>query len=341
MATKELRLPPRESIPFDRHPLNTRRYTVPTPMILALVAIISAWIKNGITGAYIEGDPRRGKTKARRLICVLLQKIFPRLPVFSMIARLYVHPSERVFFGDLLRAFKHSLYSEGTAAQRRDRLVEGIVNAAQSAGQEKVVLLIDQAHRLMELHYDWLVDLHDELSERGIELFVFLFGQKELSTIAEELKRAGKTQILGRFLVDHVQFFGIRTKKDLKLCLTCYDESCRFPEDTDWTFTRYCLPQLFERGWRLADLTEAFWKAFEDVHRRSSARSRLEIPMQHFVRTVERLLIEFEGGAKGEAVVTHQKLAGFVADTGFGSIARGDAPIPDADEEEEEENGDA
>lgn len=304
-------------------------------MIVLLVAEIVQWIKNGVTGAIVEGNPRLGKTKARRFIALSLAGHFPRLPVYSMIARLYAHPSERVFFGDLLKAFKHAMYAEGTAAQRRDRLIEGVTSIVQSSGQERLVLLIDQAHRLLEMHYDWLVDLHDELSERGIELFVFLFGQKELSTIREELRRAGKTQIVGRFMVDRIEYRGIRTVTELKACLNCYDEDTRFPEDTDWTFSRYFFPDAYARGWRLTQQTHAVWKAFEEVRRHGVLSGPMEIPMQHLVRTVERILTEATVSGSGEPEITHTQLVQFVASTLFASVPR-DAKLVEVDDEEED-----
>lgn len=329
-------MPARSSIATDRHPILTRRYTIVTPMIQLLAAEIVQWIKNGVTGAIVEGDPRLGKTKARRFIAMCLASHFARLPVYSMIARLYAHPSERVFFGDMLKAFKHSMYSEGTAAQRRDRLIEGVTSIVQSSGQERVVLLIDQAHRLLEMHYDWLVDFHDELSERGIELFVFLFGQRELSTIREELRRAGKAQIIGRFMVDRLEYRGIRNLTELKACLNCYDEDARFPEDSDWTFTRYFFEQPYARGWRLSQQAPALWKAFEEVRRHGVLNGPMEIPMQHLVRTVERMLTETVISDSGEPIVSHTQLVQYIAATLFASVPR-DAKFMDEEDEEEDE----
>ncbi len=333
---KGLILPPRESIDSELHPILTRRYTIVTPMMEALIAEMVQWINNGVTGAIIAGDPRRGKTKARRLMAQILPMHFPRLPVFHMIARLYAHPSERVFFGDLLKAFKHSMHSEGTAAQRRDRLMEGVVSVVQSSGQDRVVLFIDQAHRLMEMHYDWLVDFHDELNERGIELFVFLIGQLEIVTVCDELRRAGKTQIICRFMIDSIKYFGIRSVKELKACLSSYDDKSRFPDDTDWTFTRYYFPEAYAAGWRLAHHADAFWAAFDEVRRHGSVRGAMEIPMQHFVRAAERFLLDAELSPGGEPIVSSEKLNQYVAATLFAGSLRNQWQVSDEDGDDDE-----
>ena len=131
------------------------------------------------------------------------------------------------------------MHLDGTAAQRRDRLTESVVRMVRRSGQHRFVLLIDQAHRLHQIQYEWLIDLHDEINEAGVDFYVFLIGQRELSAICDELRRSGKTQIIGRFMVDRVEYFGIRTERELQECLACYDERTAFPEGTDWTFTRY------------------------------------------------------------------------------------------------------
>jgi len=42
------------------------------------------------------------------------------------------------------------------------------------------VLFADEAQNLHELHYEWLRDLHDELENNALRLFVFLVGQPQL-----------------------------------------------------------------------------------------------------------------------------------------------------------------
>lgn len=323
----------------DGHPLLTRRYTIASPMILALVAEIAQWIQNGVTGAVIVGHSRIGKSKARRFIALTLGLQFPRLPVFSMIAHHHEYSSERMFFGELLQAFRHAMYSEGTAAQRRDRLVEGVASIVQASGQTRIVLLIDQAHNLLRIHYDWLVDLFDELNERGIELFVFLFGEKGLSTMREELRRSGKTQIIGRFMLDRIEYRGIRTHAELKACLVCYDDIAKFPEDSDWTYTRHFFPEAYAKGWRLAQHSKDIWKAFDDVRRHGVVSGPMEIPMQNFTRVVERIFRTRTLTESGDPLVCHAQLVQYIADTLFAALPRGEK-IDDGekDEEEEEEN---
>ena len=335
---KELNLPPRESIPADLHPLVTHQYTIITPGMEKVLAVVAEWIRSGVSGATIEGDTRRGKTRCRRFMARMLPTAFPRMPVCWMLAHACDNPSERVFYGEILKALKHPMWNDGTAVQRRDRLLESIVSLVQSAGQARIVLLVDNAEYLREPQFHWLVGIFDELDERGIELFTFFFGQRELSRIREDLRRAKLGHILSRFLDDRIEFHGIKSAGELKDCLSCYDVKSQFPEGTDWSFTRYYLPDAFAKGWRLAQLAKQFWAAFEEVHRHGATTSALEIPTKHFVRSVEKFLLSVQISPTGDPVIAHAELVGIVASTGFGTVPRDSDSHEDDDSDEERDS---
>jgi hypothetical protein len=326
----ESNLPPWESIAWEMHPVVRRRYTLATPMVMSVMGAAVTWIKNGITGGIIEGNPRLGKTKLRRYLMNIIPNEIPRVLVFSLIARRYAVPSERVFFGDLLKAVGHRMHMEGTAPQRRDRLTESVVRLVKRSGQTRVVLIVDQAHNLQTIQYEWLIDFFDEINEAGVELFVLLVGQRELSAISDDLKRSGKTQIVGRFMVGRAEFFGITTHNELKECLACYDDKTAYPEGTAWSFTRYFFKEAFPTGWRLSSLSGILWKLFSE-NRAPYSSGRVEIPMQNFVMVVDRILIELKRSPSGLPVVSEKQLAQFVSEA-FSN--------PYIDDDEEEGEGD-
>ena len=289
-------------------------------MLQEMAAFVVDWVKNSVPGGIIEGDPRTGKTKMRRGLAQVLKQQFVGILVFPMIAREYIYPSERTFFGDLLKAVGHKMHLDGTAAQRRDRLTESIIRMVRRSGQNRFILLIDQAHRLKLIEYEWLVDLHDEVNEGGVDFFVFLIGQRELSGICDELRRSGKTQIIGRFMAARAEYFGIRTERELRECLVCYDERTSFPEGTNWTFTRYFFPEAFAKGWRLAGLAPLLWRLFSEIRTPSSGTGGIEIPLQCFCRVVERFMTEARKQSNGDPVVSERELAEFIAGTCYGWV---------------------
>ncbi|PGR02366.1 AAA family ATPase, partial [Bacillus cereus] len=69
----------------------------------------------------------------------------------------YKQPNENSFFEDLLLAVGHSSAIQGKANVKRMRLLRFLVERADSSSINKVVFFIDDAQRLVEMHYDWLM----------------------------------------------------------------------------------------------------------------------------------------------------------------------------------------
>jgi len=124
-------------------------------------------------------------------------------------------------------------------------------------------------------------------------LFTFLVGQQDLLSIKTNFQRAHKTQIVARLMVEELAFFGIRNAKDVATCLAGYDQTT-FPRGTNWSFTRFYLPEAVDHGYRLLDDAQCLWDAFETVHNKAGFSATLEIPMESFTRAVEIALKESE-----------------------------------------------
>jgi hypothetical protein len=94
-------------------------------------------------------------------------------------------------------------------------------------------------------------------------------------------------------MVEELAFQGIRNAEDVATCLNGYDQTA-YPEGTQWSFTRFYLPQAFEAGYRLVSDAVVLWNAFEAAHHRATLAGRLEIPMESFARAVEIVLKDSE-----------------------------------------------
>ncbi|WP_309601212.1 ATP-binding protein, partial [Burkholderia multivorans] len=176
---------------------------------------------------------------------------------------------------------------------KRMRLTLRIREAAARAGSGTVLLFCDEAQRYNENEYEWLRDVHDALDRQQIKLFTFLVGQQELLSQKTAMQIAGKTQIVARLMVEELSFYGIRNVDDVATCLNGYDQTA-YPETSDWSFTRFYLPQAFDAGYRLLDDAGELWRAFEAAHHKASLPGRLEIPMESFARAVEIVLKDSE-----------------------------------------------
>ncbi|OMR77010.1 hypothetical protein AQ727_17320, partial [Burkholderia pseudomallei] len=100
-------------------------------------------------------------------------------------------------------------------------------------------------------------------------------------------------QIVARLMVEELSFYGIRNVDDVATCLNGYDQTA-YPEGSDWSFTRFYLPQAFDAGYRLLDDAGELWRVFETAHHKASLPGRLEIPMESFARAVEIVLKDSE-----------------------------------------------
>ncbi len=241
----------------------------------------------------IYGKPRYGKTRAIKYLCLALPGLYNNIPVFSCPCRDYKQPSEATFFEDLLRASGHSLFSKGDSRAKRNRLKEFLFEKVDNTGQDRLILFLDEAQKLHEQQYKWLIDIHNELDDMGISLIVLLVGQPELMHQYSAFSLADKKQIIGRFMVHQHEFKGVSNISDVSVCLSGYDEDSEHPTGSGWSFTKYFYPSIFSSGWRLADSAEDLWEAFTQTHETYGFVGDLNIPMQYFCRTVEYVMKKF------------------------------------------------
>ncbi len=281
----------RPNIDLSVHPIARRRYKLPTPIINEFHKRVTQWIKTRTPGGMIYGKPRLGKSVAIDFLMQILPDCFGNTPIINILCRYYKMPSEKTFFRDVLVGAGHSILT-GDTASLRDRATEYLYERAIESSQGLIIMFFDEAQKLHEQQYRWLMDLYNELDRLGITLVVILVGQEELIHQYSSFQLAGKDQIIGRFMLHKFKFKGLTNLKDLSECLKSYDEDTDFPEGSGWSYTRYFFPSAYENGWRLANESAQLWQAFTQINDKYGIPGRFEIPMQYFCRTVENLLVE-------------------------------------------------
>lgn len=305
MTTKSTLSYVRPDVPAGSHPIETTRYILPTPSIDSSYDAVLQWIENRAPGGMIHGKPRLGKTRAIQYLSRLLNEKFgDKLPVITLLCRDYKVPSESTFFEDLLRAAGHALYKSGRASAKRDRLVEYLSEKVEFSLQNRLVLFIDEAQKLHEQHYKWLIDLHNDLDALDVAVIVLLVGQDELVHQYSAFQQTEKTQIIGRFMVHQLKFHGLKGESEIKKCLGAYDVDSEYPDGSGWSFTRYFYPAVFNSGFRLASSAGSLWEAFRLIKDACGLPGNSEIPMQYFCRTVEFVLKRYG---------THEEASGEVS----------------------------
>lgn len=294
-----LRLAPGE------HPLERGRYVVPTPPMEILCDKVDEWVALRASGAIVTGMQRFGKTQALRYCSAVLTLKYPSIPRVSLLCKRRQKISERGFFEDFLRAANHSIVERGTIDAKRERLTKRLMQMVAEKREDRLIMVIDDAQHLSDIEYDWLMDIENALDQHAISLTVVLVGQPELAVKREVYDKAGKRQIIGRFMIHVHEFHGIRSSAEMREVLNGYDMGTEYPEGSGTSYTQYFAPTAWERGWRLADIADDLWLAFEKEREKACKSPLKELPMQFFAKTVEYLLVR-HGNDKFTGLILQQ-----------------------------------
>lgn len=304
-----------------------RAFLVKTPACIAYFAYLKRWLLTGNSGGVVFGRPRLGKTSATRWVLRAIQEIFGRVPFIEIPIRKQHLAHEGAFFQHLCRCGRHRHYGQGTVADRRDRFIEMLIGKARRSPTRTVILFLDEAQQLAPLHYEWLLNVANEMDVAGYRLFCLLVGQSELSKRRNELICDEREELVGRFMTEAWQFSGLGSVEDLRTVLEGYDVAV-YPANDRYAphFLSYFVPMAFQSGWRLASLAGGFWQAFESVWNELKAKGDLALPM-HYVNSSVALILDSVSTMDSSTLVVKQeqianavKLSGFVAST---NILRG------------------
>ncbi|MDQ0914662.1 ATP-binding protein [Paenibacillus sp. V4I5] len=278
----------RPIVSIGHHPIETGQYVIPTKEILKANTVVKDWVTKRASGGIIFGRPRIGKSQALKYMMeVIPRELGDNLPILKTRCRKYKIPSEDTFFEHLLEDFDHGFPSTGKAIRKRARVSNFLIEKGEKSGLRRVIVFIDEAQRLVELQYDWLMDIYNDLNEAGISMTVILIGQKELLSIRTSMLQQKKAQIIGRFMTKEYEFSGVKKIEEIKTCLIGYDKFSEFPENSGWSFTRYFFPEAFDNGERLAQFADTIMNIFIDIRREHGLSKTFEIPMQYLTLSIE------------------------------------------------------
>lgn len=228
----------------------SNEFNIVTSAIISLDKQVFKWISDGVPGAIIYGRPRIGKTRAILYIAsVLKQKYGQELPVYILNSTEHI-ANDKYFYTELLKAVGHEEFDKGTVSMLKERLLNKLIADACNTQYRKIVLFIDEAYNISEKDFKWLIDIYNNLYLKNIHLYVFLVGSDELLARKRALIIAKQHQIVGRFMVEECHFHGIRTSKELSICLANYDKNMMFG-NRQIILTKEFFPEAFADGKRL------------------------------------------------------------------------------------------
>lgn len=267
-----------------------RAFMIKTSPATRYLLKLTSWLTTGSHGAIVYGRPRLGKTMATRWILGAIRQLMGYVPSLEVPTRDQRLASEREFFQYVLRCAKHKFYDVGSAGDKRDRLTEWLVARARRSPLNAFILFIDEAHRLTELHFTWLLNIDNELDMHGCRLFCLLVGQTELTDKKTRLIDRGMEQIVGRFMVREFEFPGIRNLSELTACLNEFNNT-EYPAGSETTFPQIFIPHAVAGGeFKLDDLAPAVWSAFEGLSSRAAGEGAFEIPMHYLTASLTEML---------------------------------------------------
>ncbi len=266
-----------------------RAFLVKTEGCVQYYSRLKRWLTTGNQGAVVFGRPRLGKTSATRWVLSMIQQAFGKVPYVEVPIRKQHLQNEGAFFQFLLKCCRHRYYNKGTVADKRDRLLEAMLNRARRSTIRMVILFIDEAHDLEELHYQWLRNISNELDMAGCRLFCLLVGQPELAGKRDALLIGGMEQIVGRFMAEVWEFSGLKNSSQLKGVFAGYGGAV-YPQEKNYPFINYFVPKAYSHGWKLESLSDPVWAEFEKQWDDLLIDRPLEVGMQYVASAVTALL---------------------------------------------------
>ena len=270
--------------------INSTDFIIKTKAIHELEQQILSWLTTSCCGAIIYGRARIGKTKAMRSIAdSIKEKYGENFPVIAWDITDHAI-TEKNFYTSLLMAMGfEDIPRSMTALMLKQKILNALSIAAYETPFRKVVIMLDEAWKLSEKDFSWLMDLYNNLSRKDILLTCFLFGTQELKDFKTELKYLGKDQIIGRFMINEFKFYGIKTKEEIMLCLVSFDNmSVRTDEEK---IIDYFFPDRDDEA-PFLDLGNDYWNAFMDIRKRNNIKAK-DIPMKYFIDSFIYLLQDY------------------------------------------------
>ena len=317
------------ALPTTReHPVMRGTYALFTPPISAFFSTVCEWIDGHVTGGYVYGPPRQGKSRAVQFWIeqLLAERYGTLLPFFRMNHKSHDRFSEAEFLTELLQTAHHRYAQSGNRLTKLDRLVKLYATRARNAGGNQVVLMIDEAQNMREASYRTLCNLQNELDDLGYQLTLISVGTQELVYQHSAFDQGGDLHLIGRFMMRETLFRGIQSVEELVYVLTAYDIGTEWPEGSGISYTRYFFPRAFESGFRLADLAATLWSIYQSLAP-PKLQTHLQLAMEHVAKPVE-FLFRKHGGNAMAVEFSREALTEAVASTRYAAYMQAISLMP-------------
>ncbi len=303
------------------HPILTGDYAVFTPPIQEMVDTIDRWVDQQVTGGYIFGASRFGKSRGVQyfVASALREKFGEIAPLIVWLRRPDSQLSEAGFWHELLMAGKFAFADPLKPSPRikgRYLAYEMFVTLARAARGNHVILLIDEAHDMTLKEWKWLLGLQNVLDWDGYRLTVISVGSHQLHFQPKGLGIAGDAHIAARFMMVHERFRGIVSAEEISYVFNGFDVDSEWPAGSGISFLEYFAEDHFRQGRRLAQCAENLWKALQTLSPPGKAKAA-EFPMWQIATVAEDMLKALASGNEWDKVVDYKNMLLLLRRTGF------------------------
>lgn len=324
------------------HPVVCNQAHLPTPSIRRAYAEVAEAVAERDPGVSFVAFSRFGKTFAISVLADQLAAAFPDVPVLCTNATEHSVFSELTFYSELLHGCTRAPVGQAKARELRNKLVRYLWTLAESRGSDRVVLFVDEAQNWADPELTALRDISNDLALfADVVLLVNLFGAPLLANTRAALLQAGRTDLVGRFMVRQYEFQGVTSAPNFAETAKCYDdvEISEYPPGSGISFSEFFMPVAFRDGWRLEHEAELAWESFQRAARPHGGVK--QIGMKWIALTIRRFLVaqsEWDrAGFRGDDKMWGMAIgrSGFVQTLGvtYSSEATLAVPTPSGSEE--------
>lgn len=250
----------------------------------------------GESGVLVFGTPRLGKTCATRWVLKALRGELGLkcwIPWTEVPCRGIEELSKKSsgpFFRHLLSSTKYRYSERLTNDRLRKQTATHLVSRGLRSQMRTYILFFDEAHKLTEQRFEWLLELSNEMNQLGVRLFCLFVGQSELLDRRKEFINKGLEQLLERFMQAEFAFRGLESRSELEEVLHRYDE-VEYPPKSGLRFPETFVPLACAAGFKLADLADPLWNEFRKIWVAAGLGESVMIPMGHLAKALLKLLL--------------------------------------------------
>jgi len=264
------------------------KLSVPTVQMDLLNQCLQEWSLVNLTGGFVWGYPRCGKSHAlKRALPNLKTRAGDKVGSRIMQARTFTQRTDRKFWNSALLSFRHPASDVGNSIQMFSRVVSVLADEAASNAERRVVLAIDEAQNLTRFEFILLIDLTNELVARGIKPLIVLVGTVELKGRPDEYSGPSNAHIRGRFFGAKHNFRGCQSKKEIQRILGFLDKSDSALDGL--SSPRLILSDSDFSGIKLLDWSDSFFQAYiEEI----KILGYQEWPMHYLIEAIRVLIID-------------------------------------------------